>query len=149
MNKTENKRMAENKTNTANIYNTLSFLNTPVSLSQYLIYNLFRVLRPVRYKYKLTINEIIILNGMMIYNKFVGSSFAYSAIMRYVGYFNDNKMRYYFGTLQEKGMIVNSDVLNGNKRYKLTEEGVNCITYIEECFNVSLDKFINDNGISL
>ena len=80
--------------------NTLELYNTSGSLSQYIIYNLFRILRPIRKKFNLTINEIIILNGMMLYNKYVGSSFSYSAMLRFVAYFNDKKMRYYFGSLR-------------------------------------------------
>ena len=69
----------------ATVAETLSLYNTTGSLSQYVVYNLFRILRPIRRKFNLTINEIVILNGMMLYNKYVGSSFSYSAILRYVG----------------------------------------------------------------
>lgn len=57
-------------------YNTLELCNTTGSLSHYIVYNLFRILRPKRKKFNLTINEIIILNGMMLYNKYLGSSFS-------------------------------------------------------------------------
>ena len=109
---------------TSQPYNTLELYNTNGSLSQYIVYNLFRILRPIRKKFNLTINEIIILNRMMLYNKYVGSSFSYSAIIRFVGYFNDKKMRFYFGSLQEKNCIVLSDMLNGAKRYRLSEKGI-------------------------
>ena len=82
---------------------TLELYNTTGALSQYIVYNLFLILHPIRKKFDLTINGIVILNGMMLYNKYIGSSFSYSAILRFVGYFNDKKMRYYFGSLQEKG----------------------------------------------
>jgi len=60
----------------------------------------------------------------MLYNKYEGPSFSYSAILRFVGYFNDKKMRYYFGSLLEKGCINLSDILNGAKRYRLTEKAL-------------------------
>jgi hypothetical protein len=116
-------------------YNTLELYNTTGSLSQYIVYNLFRILRPIRKKFNLTINEIIILNGMMLYNKYVGSSFSYSAILRFVGYFNDKKMKYYFGSLQEKNCIVLSDILRGAKRYRLTEKGIEAISHMEESYD--------------
>ena len=129
--------------------NTLEFYNTTGSLSQYIVYNLFRILRPIRKKFNLTINEIIILNGMMLYNKYIGSSFSYSAILRFVGYFNDKKMRYYFGSLQEKGCIVMSDILNGAKRYRLTVKGYDAVSYMQETYDMSLNEFLNDYNISL
>jgi hypothetical protein len=116
---------------TSQPYNTLELYNTKGSLSQYIVYNLFRFLRPIRKKFNLTINEIVILNGMMLYNKYIGSSFSYSAILRFVGYFNDKKMRYYFGSLKEKGCIVLSDILDGAKRYRLTEKGIEAVSYME------------------
>jgi len=129
--------------------NTLELYNTTGSLSQYIVYNLFRILRPILKKFNLTINEIVILNGMMLYNKYIGSSFSYSAILRFVGYLNDKKMRYYFGSLQEKGCISLSDILNGAKRYRLTEKGIEAIRHMEESYDKSLYEFLNNYGISL
>jgi predicted transcriptional regulator len=85
----------------------------------------------------------------MLYNKHVGSSFSYSAILRFVGYFNDEKMRYYFGSLQEKDCIIMSDILNGAKRYKLTVKGYDAISYMQETYDMSLYKFLNDYSISI
>ena len=134
---------------TSHIADTLELYNTSGSLSQYIVYNLFRILRPIRKKYNLTINEIVILNGMMLYHKYVGSSFSYSAILRFVGYFNDKKMRHYFGSLQEKNCIVLSDILNGAKRYRLTMKGYEAVCGMQESYDLELYKFLNDNNISL
>ena len=112
-------------------------------------YNLFRILRPIRKKFDLTINEIIILNGMMLYNKYIGSSYSYSAILRFVGYFNDKKMRYYFGSLQEKDCIRLSDILNGAKRYRLTTKGIEALSHFEESYDKSLYDFLNNYNISI
>jgi hypothetical protein len=144
-----NKQSNPAKETASQPYSTLELYNTTGSLSQYIAYNLFRILRPIRKKFDLTINEIIILNGMMLYSKYIGSSFSYSAILRFVGYFNDKKMRYYFGSLQEKGCIVLSDVLNGAKRYRLTEKGYDAISHMEESYDRSLYVFLNNYGISI
>jgi predicted transcriptional regulator len=66
-----------------------------------------------------------------------------------VGYFNDKKMRYYFGSLQEKGCIVMSDILNGAKRYSLTEKGIVAICHMEESYDKSLYVFLNNYNISI
>lgn len=145
----ENKQDLAPIDNTSQPYNALELYNTSGSLSQYIIYNLFRILRPIRKKFKLTINEIIILNGMILYNKYIGSSFSYTAILRFVGYFNDKKMRYYFGSLQEKGCIVLSDVLNGANRYRLTGKGVEALSHMENCYDKTLYEFLNRYGISV
>jgi len=86
---------------------------------------------------------------MMLYHKYFGSSFSYSAILRFVGYFNDKKMRYYFRSLQEKGCIVLSDILNGAKRYRLTKKGIEALSHMEESYDKTLYEFLNNNNISL
>ena len=134
---------------TSHVADTLELYNTKGSLSQYIVYNLFRILRPIRKKSNLTINEVVILNVMMLYNKYIGSSFSYSAILRFVGYFNDKKMRYYFGSLQEKGYIRLSDILNGAKRYRLTEKGIEAVRNMQESYDLELYKFLNENNISI
>ena len=144
-----NKQEDTDSATTAIPANTLKLYNTSGALSHYIIYNLFRILRPIRKRFDLTINEIVILNGMMLYNKYVGTSFSYSAILRYVGYFNDKKMRYYFGSLQEKGCIVLCDILNGAKRYKLTVKGIEAVNYIEQSYDVELYKFLNYYSITI
>jgi hypothetical protein len=131
------------------IADTLELYNTTGSLSQYIAYNLFRILRPIRKKFNLTINEVVILNGMILYNKYVGSSFSYSAILRFGGYFNDKKMRYYFGSLQEKNCIVMSDILNGAKRYRLTAKGIEAISNMQNSYDNALYVFLNENSISV
>lgn len=144
-----NKQEDSDVVTTCQAANTLELYNTSGALSQYIIYNLFRILRPIRKKFNLTINEIIILNGMMLYHKYIGSSFSYSAIIKWVGYFNDKKMRYYFASLQEKNCIVVSDILNGSKRYKLTERGIEAIGQMELNYDQALYRFLNENNITL
>jgi hypothetical protein len=144
-----NKQEDNDVTTTVLPYNTLELYTTTGSLSQYIAYNLFRILRPIRKKFDLTINEIVILNGMMLYNKYIGSSFSYSAILRFVGYFNDKKMRYYFGSLLEKNCIVLSDILNGAKRYRLTVKGYEAVNYMQYSYDVALYEFLNSYSISL
>jgi predicted transcriptional regulator len=85
----------------------------------------------------------------MLYNKYVGSSFSYSAILRFVGYFNDKKMRYYIGSLLEKDCIILSDILNSAKRYRLTEKGIEAIYHMEESYDRSLYMFLNNYNISI
>ncbi len=142
------KQKDADKTNPIQSYNTVLLYGSIPTLSQYLLYNMFRILRPIRYKYNLTINEIIILNGMVIYNKMVSSSFTANIIKKYIGYFNSNKINYYIKSLEKKGYIVLSDIMaSGYNRYKLTELAIDSIDSITECYQIALEKFIKDNNI--
>jgi len=128
------------------IYN-IGLYSLPITLAQYLIYNLFRILRPLRYKYGLTINELVILNGIGIYNKHVSTSFTKSSIRRFNGYFNNNKSDYYIKSLLLKECIIVSDIIKGIERYKLTSKGIEVINQYEKSYKIALDKFITDNNI--
>jgi predicted transcriptional regulator len=64
-------------------------------------------------------------------------------------YYNDKKMRYYFGSLQERGCITLFDVLKGAKRYRLTEKGIEAVSYMQESYDKALYKFTQDNNIVL
>ena len=127
----------------------LGLYQTDPSISQYLLYNCFRILRPLRWKYKLTINELIILNGMYIYNKLVSSDFSRNNIKTFVGYFNSNKIKYYVGSLIDKDCIYRSGVLNGYDRFKITPKGIEVVSDIDNCYDLALKKFLLDNNIEL
>ena len=127
----------------------LSLYRTDPGLAQYLIYNLFRILRPLRYKYKLTINEVVILNGVYLYHKHVAGSFSRRAIRRYNGYFNNNKSDYYINTLVEKGCVSVCEMRKDIPYYKITEKGISIVNEFENCYQIALMKYISDNSISL
>lgn len=137
------------KTNPANTTNLLHLYNTQPTLGQYLIYNLFRILRPLRLKYNLTINELVLLTGIITYTRFNSTTFSISAIRKYIGYFSGNKMNYYIKSLQNKECIVLCDIYNGYNRYKLTDKGIEVINSIDSCYQKALNKFCVDNGISV
>ena len=42
-----------------------------------------------------------------------------------------------------------SDILNGAKRYRLMEKGIEAIGYMEESYDKSLYEFLNNYSISI
>ncbi len=142
-----NKQETVNIMTTVKPINVIDFHHTPVVLPQYLIYNCFSIRRPIRPKYKLTINEIIILNGMMIYHKLIGSSFSENIVVRFVGYFNSNKVKYYIGSLLSKECIEIADINYNKVRYKLSNKGIEIVSCIDELYNSSLSSFISSYSL--
>ena len=129
--------------------NMLEIYNTNAALIQYYIHNLFRGLKPIRRKYKLTINEIIFLNGMYLYCKHVNTCMSQDACLRFIGYYNLNKIKYYIGSLRGKGMIEIAEVINGYNRYKPSILGISVINEINDSYGKCLDEFFNKYSISL
>jgi hypothetical protein len=143
----------QDKQETGNIMTPVNILNTgllydsSVTLAQYNIFNLFRILRPIRIRYKLSVNDILILVAGVLYHKHIGSIYSISALRRFLGYFNDKKFGYYHNRLIESGYIIQSDFINGSPRYRLTDKSIEVVSRIDECYNRSLLKFINDYSL--
>jgi hypothetical protein len=128
-------------------YNTLLLYDSQITLGQYLCFNLFRIIRPICRKYKLTINAVLILNAIVIYHKHVSSMYSFSGMRNFYSYYNTNKFGYYHKLLLDKGYVIQSDILNGNPRYKISELGIEVVKDIDEYYNRSLLKFISDYSL--
>jgi len=100
--------------------NILDLYNIPANNIHYTQHNLFRGLKSIRRKYRLTINEIIFLNGMYLYCKHISTCMSQDACLKLIGYYNLGKVKYYLGSLQNKNMIQLAEVIKGYNRYRLT-----------------------------
>ena len=115
----------------------------------YILHNLFRGLKPVRRKYKLTINETIVLNGIYLYCKHVSTCMSQNACLKFIVYYNLGKIKYYIGSLQNKGMIHIAEIIHKNKRYKLTPLGLSVMNEINGNFETCLYNWFDKYSISL
>ncbi len=115
----------------------------------YILHNLFRGLKPVRRKYKLTINEIIFLNGIYLYCKHESTCISQDACHRFICYYNLHKVKYYISSLLGKNMIQLAEVIKGYNRYKLTQLGMSVIKEINGSFERCLYDWFQKYGIEL
>ncbi len=144
-----NKQQFTDVKTTAQPANILELYNIPAPNIHYTLHNLFRGLKSIRRKYKLTINEIIFLNGMYLYCKHVSTCMSQDACLRFIGYYNLNKIKYYIGSLQGKGMIEIAEVIHSYNRYKLTPLGILVINDINDSFERCLYDWYTKYNICL
>lgn len=130
-------------------HDILQQYNTSATTIHYILHNLFHGLKPVRRKYRLTINEIIFLNGMYLYCKHVSTCISQDACLRYIGYYNLDKVKYYIGSLLGKGMIELAEIVHGYNRYRLTEQGISAMNDIDNSFERRLVEWFDKYGVSL
>ena len=145
----ENKQEHSAIETTSQPTNILDLYNIPANNIHYTLHNLFRGLKSIRRKYKLTINEIIFLNAMYLYCKHVSTCMSQDACLRFIGYYNLNKVKYYIGSLRGKGMIEVAEIIHGYNRYKLTMLGISAVHDIDNSFERCLAEWFQKNGISL
>ena len=115
----------------------------------YILHNLFRGLKPVRRKYKLTINKTIFLNGMYLYCKHISTCMSQDACLKFIAYYNLAKIKYYLGSLLGKGMIHVAEIIHKHKRYKLTPLGISVMNEINGGFERCLYGWYNKYEICL
>jgi hypothetical protein len=69
--------------------------------------------------------------------------------MKFIGYYNLHKIKYYIGFLQTKGMIQVAEIIKGYNRYKLTPLGITVMDDINGGFEKCLYDWLNKYSISL
>ena len=109
----------------------------------YILHSLFRGLKPIRRN----INEIIFLNGIYLNCKHVSTCMSQDACLKFIGYYNLHKVKYYLCSLQAKGMIKIAEIIHGYNRYSLTQAGISVMDEISEGFNLCLYEFCNKYGV--
>jgi len=110
---------------------------------------LFQILRPVRLKYHISINAVLILNSCYLYDKLVRHEFYKTDIYKFTRYFNMNRITHYISVLTLGGFIspVNPD--QPNVKYILTSLGAECINEIDQYYNSELYAFSNKYHLDL
>ncbi len=86
---------------------------------------------------------------MYLYCKHVSTCMSQDACLKFIGYYNLPKIKYYIGSLQKKGMICIAEVIHGFNRYKLTQEGLSVMDEISDGFNRCLYDWCNKYKVDI
>jgi hypothetical protein len=135
--------------NPAQNITTLSLLNSHCDAIHSIYHNIFRLLRPIRRKYRLSVNECIVLNGVYLYHKVKGSIMSANAIYNWITYYNKPKLNYYIDDLCGKGFLMKAEVIKNIQYYKLTELGIEVMNGFNSSYMEILSKWYVDNSISI
>jgi len=142
-------KQTQEQTETPQLTPDILNYNTNATTIHYILHNLFRGLKPLRRKYKLTINEIIFLNGIYLYCKHESTCISQDACLKFIGYYNLDKVKYYLGLLMSKGMIQIAEIIKGYNGYKLTPLGISVMNEINGSFNACLYEWFQKYKIDL
>ena len=129
--------------------NTLDLLHSHCDLVHLIYHNVFRLLKPVRRKYKLSVNSLIIINGFYVFHKYQGSAVTLSQLYKIVGYYNRERIKYYVSYLIEKGIIMKAEQIKIIQYYKLSELGIKIMQDFTDSYQEVLYKWLQDQKISL
>ena len=69
--------------------------------------------------------------------------------MKFIGYYNYDKIKYYLGSLQEKGMVQVAEIINGYNRYRLTQGGLSVMNELNDGFDWCLYEWCNKYRVEI
>ena len=137
------------KMNQHNSINTLELLTTKPDSIHLLYSQCFRLIKPVRRRYKLQVNAIVVLNNFYLYHCYKGSGVTHRQIFLFTGYYNMNHIKYYINLLLDKGYIEIRDIIKGINYYGITLAGLEVINYFNSTYQEQLSKWLQDHKIEL
>jgi len=135
--------------NSVQSINTIELLNTSIDAIHIIYASIFRLMKPIRRKYKLSVNCLLVLNGCYLFHKYNGSLFSLHGLYFWVKYYNRIRLQYYLNYLIGKGYLIQSDIIKNIKYYRLTESGINVMNEFNSSYQEELSKFITDHHISI
>jgi len=116
----------------------------------YIILLSFRILKVLKVKYNLSVNCSLVLHGCYVYSRLIKEGFTKTAIMKFVTYFDYNKIIVYFNVLLKRGFIVDSGkTYAGRTLYNVSDQVTGIVKEIEESYNKELYLFAEKYNIEL
>ena len=116
---------------------------------QLIYHNLYRQLRFARNKYKLSINELLIISGIRLYTSLISQEFTKGSIMKFVGYYNARRIAYYFKSLEEKGFLYVHRTTGDRVYYRININTVEIVRDMFEGLERTNRKFCEKYNVSL
>ena len=123
--------------------------NNNNELHLYVFRLLYVIFRPLRKKYNLSVNCILILNSCYLYSKLVKDKFYMTDIYKFTSYYNIPVMKNFFRVLTLRGLIIPINPGEFRVLYNISEQGIKIIQEIEESYNKELYNFTNKYNIDL
>jgi hypothetical protein len=109
----------------------------------------FKVCKPLKRKYKLSTNCILVLNGMYLYSKYIKQDFTRFAVLKFCSYYNSSKIGKYITVLMTHNFVIESGKYKGHQLYSLSAIGLQVINELNESYKIELSKFCNMYNIVL
>lgn len=110
----------------------------------------FKVCRPMKRKYKLSTNCLLVLNGIYIYSSYVSKVFTRRKVFDFVRYYDNRRTGNYLTVLMCNGFINESGLQsNRYQLYSISEKGIHVINELNESYKIEFNKFCLLYGISL
>jgi len=113
----------------------------------YIFQLLFNILRPVRLKYRLSINNLIVLNSVYLYSRLEREEFHITQVKEFLRYYNSKYIARYFSVLEYRQCIARAGMKSGHQLWTITPKGVQAIQDIEKQYQENMYLFFDKYGL--
>ena len=103
----------------------------------------FKVCKPIRTKYKLSVNCLLVLNGAYLLQLISGKSFTRYKLLKFVCYYDNVRIGKYITVLTKNNFIIESDLYKGHQTFVLSSSGLSVIQELNQSYEIELRKFID------
>jgi hypothetical protein len=109
----------------------------------------YKACRPIKRKYKLSTNCLLVLNGSYVLYKTTNTPFTFNKIRTFVSYYNFHQITSYINKLIRLGYLVYSDEYNSYVRYSISLVGLQVIKELNDSYDKELVLFCSKYNIEL
>ena len=109
----------------------------------------FKVCRPLKRKYKLSTNCLLVLNGAYVLHQANKKDFTIKTLQLFTSYYNSIKIKSYITVLITHGYISDSGIIKGRIVYSISLRGLQVIKELNESYNKELVLFCSRYNIEL
>ena len=118
-------------------------------LPQYNYHIWFKVCKPIKGKYKLSTNCLLVLSAAHIYYNLFNKPFTERSLLMFATYYNNVKIGRYIKVLICHNYIIESGLIRGYKVFNISLAGLQVIKELNESYNKELVLFCSKYNIEL
>ena len=97
----------------------------------------------------MTVNEMLVLNGIYLYTLLRKNEFTVNSITLWVSYYNKPRIKYYIDSLISKESVVYHTTIGNHVYYRLTPKGYTIVGEMFERFEEVQQKFLSKYSLSI
>jgi len=110
----------------------------------------FKVCKPIKHRYGLSTNCLMVLNGVYVYSKYKNNSFTRRCITDFVSYYDNKRITKYIQILLDHKYIIEAGIKNKRfQLYSLSPPGLQVIKELNKSYEEEIYKFCSLYNISL
>jgi hypothetical protein len=109
----------------------------------------FKICRPIRAKYKLSTNCLLVLNGCYCHYKTIGKPLTRKQLTKFLTYYNPKSINIYLSVLIGKGYIKELESKGSIRYFIISLAGIQVIKELNESYEMQLSLFCSQYNITL